>query len=79
MTKFFYFVLLYLFVFNTIIAQSLYKGNGNVSFISDAPLETVKAHSTKLDGIMDLNKKLGDQVKEEIIKNPLSIKTRILY
>ncbi|MBL0264697.1 MAG: phosphoglycerate dehydrogenase [Leptospiraceae bacterium] len=29
--------------------------------------------------IMDLNKKLGDQVKEEIIKNPLSIKTRILY
>ncbi len=57
MTKFFYFVLLDLFVFNTIIAQSLYKGNGNVSFISDAPLETVKAHSTKLDGIMDLNKK----------------------
>jgi D-3-phosphoglycerate dehydrogenase len=29
--------------------------------------------------IMDVNKKLGDQVKDEIIKNPLSIKTRILY
>jgi D-3-phosphoglycerate dehydrogenase / 2-oxoglutarate reductase len=29
--------------------------------------------------IMDINKKLGDQVKEEIVKNPLSIKTRILY
>ncbi len=29
--------------------------------------------------IMDLNKNLGDQVKEEIIKNPMSIKTRILY
>ncbi|HMV42537.1 MAG TPA: phosphoglycerate dehydrogenase [Leptospiraceae bacterium] len=29
--------------------------------------------------IMDINKQLGDQVKEEIEKNPLSIKTRILY
>lgn len=29
--------------------------------------------------IMDLNKNLGDQVKEQIAKNPLTIKNRILY
>ena len=29
--------------------------------------------------IMDINKNLGDQVKDEITKNPLNIKTRILY
>lgn len=57
MTKLFFFVLLDMLTIQVLNAQSLYKGNGNVSFISDAPLETVKAHSTKLDGIIDLNKK----------------------
>jgi polyisoprenoid-binding protein YceI len=57
MTKNFYFSFLFFLTLNSILAQSLYKGSGNVSFISDAPLETVKAQSTKLNGLIDLDKK----------------------
>ncbi len=57
MTKNFYFTFLTFFALYLLQAQSLYKGSGNVSFISDAPLETVKAHSTKLNGLIDLDKK----------------------
>lgn len=46
-------VILSLFVFTQNYAQSLYRGNGNVSFISDAPLEIIKAESNALDGIID--------------------------
>lgn len=46
-------VILSLFIFTQNYAQSLYRGNGNVSFISDAPLEIIKAESNALDGIID--------------------------
>lgn len=34
-------------------AQSLYQGSGQVDFVSDAPLEVIKAESDKLAGIVD--------------------------
>jgi len=37
-------------------AQNLYKGQGNVMFISDAPLEVIRAESKQLDGILNLSK-----------------------
>mgnify|MGYP006284158707 CR=1 FL=1 len=36
--------------------QNLYRGSGEVLFISDAPLEVIKAESSKLKGIVDLDK-----------------------
>ena len=49
-------VLLSLLVFAQNYAQSLYRGNGKVSFISDAPLEIIKVESDELQGIVDTSK-----------------------
>lgn len=35
----------------------IFEGTGTVSFISEAPLETIKAKSDNLRGLLDLNKK----------------------
>ena len=37
-------------------AQTIYKGGGKVSFISEAPLETIEAESNILAGIIDKSK-----------------------
>jgi polyisoprenoid-binding protein YceI len=37
--------------------QTLYKGEGKVYFISDAPLETIEAETDELNGLLDLSKK----------------------
>lgn len=37
-------------------SQSLYKGSGTISFVSDAPLETIKASSDELTGILAFEK-----------------------
>ena len=49
--NFFIFFLLYSSI--NAYSQSLYRGNGTVSFISEAPLETIKAKSKELVGIVD--------------------------
>jgi len=36
--------------------QSLFKGQGVVMFVSDAPLEVIRAESKELDGIINLTK-----------------------
>lgn len=39
------------------IDNILYEAKGTVAFISDAPLETIKAQTSKLSGLMDIEKK----------------------
>ncbi|WP_412986512.1 YceI family protein [Pontimicrobium sp. IMCC45349] len=38
-----------------VYSQSLYRGKGKVSFISEAPLEIIKAESNELVGIIDMS------------------------
>lgn len=47
---------IFLFFFMSIYSQKLYKGQGNVLFVSDAPLEVIRAESKNLAGIIDFSK-----------------------
>ena len=46
------------FMFNVaaVFSQNYYKGTGDVLFISEAPLEVIRAESAQLEGIVDLDK-----------------------
>lgn len=50
-------ILLLAFSIVTVVGQesSLYLGSGNVSFVSNAPLETITAKSSELKGVLDLS------------------------
>lgn len=45
----------FIFLTISIQAQSIFKGDGQAAFISDAPLEIIKAESEELTGIVDLS------------------------
>jgi len=47
-------IILLFFVGHKIVLAQIYNGNGTVDFISVAPLETIKASSNKLRGLLDL-------------------------
>ncbi len=44
------------FVPVAVSSQNYYKGGGDVLFISEAPLEVIKAESSQLEGVIDLDK-----------------------
>ncbi|HMG14859.1 MAG TPA: YceI family protein [Saprospiraceae bacterium] len=50
------FLLIIPFTTLTAIAQKLFSSNGRVEFISDAPLEKIKAVTNSLRGVIDINK-----------------------
>jgi len=50
------FILVVTLTTNTVISQNYYKGTGDVLFISEAPLEVIRAESSNLEGIVDLDK-----------------------
>ena len=47
-------IILLFFVGHKIVLAQIYNGNGTVDFISVAPLETIKASSDKLRGLLDI-------------------------
>lgn len=50
------YILTFLFLSQITLAQDYYKGSGKVMFVSEAPLEVIRAESENLDGIIDLSK-----------------------
>jgi polyisoprenoid-binding protein YceI len=51
------FFLIFTFNFNQPIQNELYQGEGSVDFLSEAPLETIRAHSDALKGLLDMDKR----------------------
>lgn len=55
--RLFFFLLIFILNFNLQTQNDLYEGEGSVDFLSEAPLETIKAHSDGLKGLLDLKKR----------------------
>ena len=49
------FILILVFSIYSFNAQSIYKGDGNVAFISEAPLEIIEGNTDELMGIVDIS------------------------
>lgn len=45
--------LVFIFSYNMVSAQNMYKGSGKVLFVSEAPLEVIRAESNQLTGIVE--------------------------
>ena len=48
-------ILCFIFCFSDLFSQSIYRGKGKVSFISEAPLELIQGDTDQLNGIVDIS------------------------